>query len=163
MDKAAAHFGIDAIEIRRRNIDRSLPLQVRNRTHLRRGELPPTLEMAIEHIDLTSSRAPQKPARAGGRYLGIGFSTFSERTGYGSPAFAARGMDITPGWETSKLRRSWGWLGASARRHTGRACVPRSAQIIADEIGVEPSRIGWCMATPTGRLTAGAPLAQVDH
>ena len=24
---------------------------------------------------------------------------FNERTGYGTPAFAARGMDITPGYE----------------------------------------------------------------
>ena len=45
-------------------------------------------------------RARQAAARAERRYLGIGLSTFCERTGYGSPAFAARGMEVTPGWET---------------------------------------------------------------
>ncbi len=30
-------------------------------------------------------------------------ATFSERTGYGTPAFAARGMEMTPGWETVDL------------------------------------------------------------
>ena len=50
-----------------------------------------TLEMAVRAVDLPAFRARQTAERANGRCLGIGFATFSERTGYGSPAFAARG------------------------------------------------------------------------
>ena len=54
-------------------------------------------------VDVPAFRARQAKARADGRYLGLGFATFSERTGYGTPAFAARGMEVTPGWETVEL------------------------------------------------------------
>ena len=85
----------------------------------------------------------QKQARAQGRYLGIGFSTFSERTGYGSPAFAARGMEITPGWENVEITMDPSGLveariGSSPH---GQGLRTTLAQIIADEIGVEPQQI----------------------
>ena len=160
MDKAAAQFGIDPIEIRRRNLIDRFPYKSATGLTFDEASYRQTLEMAIEHIDLTSFRARQKQARAEGRYLGIGFSTFSERTGYGSPAFAARGMDITPGWENVEITMDPSGLveariGSSPH---GQGLRTTLAQIIADEIGVEPSRrSGWCMATPTARLTAGAP------
>ena len=94
-------------------------------------------------IDLPAFRARQREARAQGRYLGIGFATFSERTGYGSPAFAARGMEITPGWETVILTIDpSGFVEAriGASPH-GQGLRTTLAQIIADEIGVPPQTI----------------------
>ena len=68
-------------------------------------------------------RAPE------GRHLGLGFATFYERTGYGTPAFAARGMEITPGYETviSPSTRPASSRPASAPRRTARACARRCA------------------------------------
>jgi carbon-monoxide dehydrogenase large subunit len=76
-------------------------------------------------------------------YLGIGIATFSERTGYGSPAFAARGMDITPGWETVEIAmdpsgRIEARIGASPH---GQGLLTTLAQIIADEVGVAPQDV----------------------
>jgi carbon-monoxide dehydrogenase large subunit len=85
----------------------------------------------------------QKQVRAKGRYLGIGFATFSERTGYGSPAFAARGMEITPGWENVEITMDpSGFVEAriGSSPH-GQGLRTTLAQIIADEIGVEPQLI----------------------
>ena len=79
-------------------------------------------------------------ARAQGRHLGIGFATFSERTGYGSPAFAARGMEITPGWETVEITMDpSGFVEAriGASPH-GQGLRTTLAQIIAEEVGVAP-------------------------
>ena len=60
--------------------------------------------MAAQAADVAGfPRSARRTARAQGRYLGLGFATFSERTGYGTPAFAARGMEVTPGWETVEL------------------------------------------------------------
>ncbi len=92
----------------------------------------------MKAIDVPAFRARQKEARAKGRYLGIGFATFSERTGYGSPAFAARGMEITPGWETVILSVDpSGFVEAriGSSPH-GQGLRTTLAQIIADEIGV---------------------------
>ena len=44
-------------------------------------------------------RAPM----ADGRWLGLGISVFAERTGPGTPAFAARRIVITPGFERVEL------------------------------------------------------------
>jgi len=101
------------------------------------------MELAVKHIGLAEFRARQKAERARGRYLGIGFSTFSERTGYGTPAFAARGMEITPGWETVEISMDpSGFVEAriGASPH-GQGLRTTLAQIIADEIGVEPRMI----------------------
>ena len=99
--------------------------------------------MAVKAVDVPAFRKRQKEARAKGRYLGIGFATFSERTGYGSPAFAARGMEITPGWETvDRHGRPSGFVEAriGSSPH-GQGLRTTLAQIIADEIGVTPDMI----------------------
>jgi carbon-monoxide dehydrogenase large subunit len=100
MDKAANAFGIDVVDIRRRNLIDKFPYTSAIGLVYDEATYKQTLEMAVKAIDVPAFRARQKQARAQGRHLGIGFATFSERTGYGSPAFAARGMEITPGWET---------------------------------------------------------------
>jgi carbon-monoxide dehydrogenase large subunit len=143
MDKAAARFGIDPIEIRRRNLIDRFPYKSVTGLTFDEASYRQTLEMAVEHIDLPGFRARQKQSRAEGRYLGIGFSTFSERTGYGSPAFAARGMDITPGWENVEITMDPSGLveariGSSPH---GQGLRTTLAQIIADEIGVAPQQI----------------------
>ena len=99
MDKAAAAFNIDPIDIRRRNLIDKFPYTSATGLVFDEASYRQTLEMAVKAIDLPAFRARQKQVRAEGRHLGIGFATFSERTGYGSSAFAARGMEITPGWE----------------------------------------------------------------
>ena len=96
----------------------------------------------MQHIDVPAFRKRQQAARAAGRYLGLGFATFSERTGYGSPAFAARGMAITPGWETVELTidpSGFVELRIGSSPH-GQGLRTTLAQIIADELGVEPSQ-----------------------
>ena len=143
MDKAAASFDIDPVEIRRRNLIDHFPYKSVTGLTFDEASYRQTMEMAVEHIDVPAFRARQKQARAEGRYLGIGFSTFSERTGYGSPAFAARGMDITPGWENVEIVMDPSGLveariGSSPH---GQGLRTTLAQIIADEIGVEPHQI----------------------
>jgi len=100
MDKAAREIGIESVDIRRRNLIDKFPYTSAAGLKFDEASYKETLEMAVNAIDLADFRKRQSQARAKGRYLGLGFATFSERTGYGSQAFAARGMAITPGWET---------------------------------------------------------------
>ena len=97
MDKAAAAFDLGPDEIRRRNLIKKFPYTSATGLVFDEGSYVETLEQAIAHVDLGKFRVQQRDARTRGRYRGIGFATFSERTGYGSAAFAARGMEITPG------------------------------------------------------------------
>ena len=143
MDKAAATFAIDPVDIRRRNLIDKFPYTSAMGLVYDEASYQQTLEMAVKAIDVPAFRARQKKERAKGRHLGIGFATFSERTGYGSPAFAARGMDIVPGWDTVVLSVDpSGYVEAriGSSPH-GQGLRTTLAQIIADEIGVIPDVI----------------------
>jgi carbon-monoxide dehydrogenase large subunit len=68
---------------------------------------------------------------------------FSERTGPGTPAFAARRMVITPGFERVELLMDpSGFLEAriGSSPH-GQGLKTTLAQLIADEIGIAPKQI----------------------
>jgi carbon-monoxide dehydrogenase large subunit len=143
MDKAAAAFDLGPVEIRRRNLVKTFPHTSATGLVADEGSYVETLEKAVAHVDLTAFRARQRDARGRGRYLGIGLATFSERTGYGSPAFAARGMAITPGWETVEVAmdpsgRVEARIGASPH---GQGLGTTLAQLIADELGVTPQDV----------------------
>ena len=143
MDKAAPAFGIDPVDIRRRNLIDRFPYKSAMGLEYDEGTYKETLEMAVKAIDVPAFRKRQSDARAKGRYLGIGFATFSERTGYGSTAFAARGMEITPGWETVIISVDpSGYVEAriGSSPH-GQGLRTTLAQIVADEIGVVPAMI----------------------
>lgn len=143
MDKAAGAFGIEPTELRRRNLIDKFPYTSATALVFDDGTYRETMEMAIEAIGLGAFRKRQEDARLQGRYLGIGFATFSERTGYGSPAFAARGMEITPGFETVILTVDpSGFVEAriGSSPH-GQGLRTSLAQIIADEIGIDPQLI----------------------
>jgi carbon-monoxide dehydrogenase large subunit len=143
MDKAAAAFGIDPVDIRHRNLIGTFPYVSATGLTFDEGSYRQTLDMVVDAVDLPAFRARQRQARKQDRHLGIGIATFSERTGYGSPAFAARGMEITPGWETVILSVDpSGFVEAriGASPH-GQGLRTTLAQIIADQIGVAPDHI----------------------
>ena len=143
MDKAARAFGVEPAEIRRRNLIAKFPYTSAAGLKFDEASYKETLEMAAAAIDVPAFRKRQSEARAQGRYIGLGFATFSERTGYGSPAFAARGMAITPGWETVILTVDpSGFVEAriGSSPH-GQGLRTTLAQIIADELGVTPDVI----------------------
>jgi len=126
------------------------------------GSYVECLDKAAAYIDLPSFRAHQRKAREARSFLGIGFATFSERTGYGSPAFAARGMEITPRWETVEIvmdpsGRVEARIGASPH---GQGLRTTLAQLVADEIGVVPQDVrvvhGDTDRTPYGWGTFGS-------
>jgi carbon-monoxide dehydrogenase large subunit len=143
MDKAARAFALDPVDIRRRNLIDKFPYKSAMGLEYDEATYKETLEMAVKAVNLPAFRKRQKDSRAQGRHLGIGFATFSERTGYGSPAFAARGMEITPGWETVIVTVDPSGfvevrIGSSPH---GQGLRTTLAQIVADEIGIAPNMI----------------------
>ena len=156
MDVTAAQFGLEPVEIRRRNLIEKFPYTSATGLVFDEASYRQTLDMASEALDFPAFRRRQLQARSQERYLGIGFATFSERTGYGTPAFAARGMGVTPGWETVELTMDpSGYLelriGASPH---GQGLRTTLAQLVADELGLSPDRIrvvhGDTARTPYG-------------
>lgn len=143
MDTAGRSLGIDAVDMRRRNLIRSFPYTSVTGLTYDEGSYVECLEEAVRVLDLASLREEQRSAWGEGRYLGIGFSTFSERTGYGTPAFAARGMEVTPGYETVELTLDpSGMLEAriGASPH-GQGLETTLAQVLADQLALRPEDV----------------------
>ncbi len=156
MDRAGAKLGIDPVEMRRRNLVRSFPHTSPTGLVFDEASYLEAMEAAIRIADYPAFRARQAAARAEGRYLGIGLSVFSERTGYGTPAFAARKMAIVPGYETVDCEMGPSGhvtlrIGASPH---GQGLKTALAQLVADRIGIRPEDIrvvaGDTDATPYG-------------
>ena len=143
MDTAARRFGLDPVEIRHRNLIDTFPYTSATGAVYDEGSYRESLDAAAEAIDLAAFRARQDEARSGGRYLGIGFSVFNERTGYGTPAFAVRSMEITPGYETVEITMdpSGGVEARIGAAPHGQGLHTSLSQIIADELGIDPERI----------------------
>jgi carbon-monoxide dehydrogenase large subunit len=143
MDVAARRLGLDPLEIRRRNLITAFPYTSATGVVYDAGSYLESMERAAELVDLEEFRRLQADALSDGRYLGIGFSVFSERTGYGTPTFAARSMGVTPGYETVDLSVDPSGqvelrIGASPH---GQGLATTLSQLVADEIGVDPGDV----------------------
>jgi carbon-monoxide dehydrogenase large subunit len=143
MDCAADRLGLNVLEIRRRNLTAEFPHTSVTGVMHDAGSYREAMEAAGRVVDFAQFRARQHTARADGRWLGLGMSVFAERTGPGSPAFAARRMVMTPGFERVELAMDpSGFLEAriGSSPH-GQGLKTTLAQLIADEIGVAPAEI----------------------
>lgn len=158
MDKAARRLGIDRIEIRRRNLimDQDFPYEGVNGVVYDEGSYLESLELCAERLDWSSWREVQASAREEGRLIGLGFSCFSERTGYGTSVFAGRGMSMVPGFDVAQVTMDPTGevtlaLGTSSH---GQGHQTTFAQVVADELGLRPSQVrvveGDTDATPYG-------------
>jgi carbon-monoxide dehydrogenase large subunit len=156
MDRAAARLGLDPVEIRRLNLVTAFPHRSPTGLVYDEGSYLQAMEAGVAAFDIPAFRARQAEARAKGRYLGLGLSVFSERTGYGTPAFAARKMEIIPGYETVECDMGPSGqvtlrIGASPH---GQGLRTALAQLVADRLGIAPRDIrvisGDTDATPYG-------------
>ena len=156
MDIAAGRLGIDRLELRHRNLVSTFPYKTVTGPVYDEGSYRESLVCAEHAIDLPSFRRRQAEALASGRHLGVGFSVCNERSGYGTPAFAARSMDITPGYERVEIAMDSSGgvtlrIGASPH---GQGLQQALRQLVADELGVRPEQIrvihGDTDATPYG-------------
>ncbi|MGE4245177.1 MAG: xanthine dehydrogenase family protein molybdopterin-binding subunit [Parvibaculaceae bacterium] len=156
MDCAAARLGMDPAEVRRINLVSAFPYKTVTGIVYDEGSYVKSLETALDTIDVSAFRARQREALASGRHIGLGLSVFNERSGYGTPAFAARSMEITPGYERVEIAMDPSGavdirIGASPH---GQGLQQALRQLIADELGIEPGDVrvvhGDTDATPYG-------------
>lgn len=143
LDVAARRLGLCPVAIRERNLVREFPYVTATGMVLDQATHVEALQRAAELIDVAAFRHRQDAARIQGRFIGLGFSCFAERTGYGTPAFAARGMAITPGYErvAMVMDPSGGvTLRIGASPH-GQGLRTSLSQLVADRLGLMPGQI----------------------
>lgn len=141
MDKAARRLGMSRVAIRERNLILPDQFPYKGVTGIvyDEGSYLESLRRCADALDFDSWERRQAKARAQGRLLGLGLACFSERTGYGTPVFAARGMAITPGFETAEIRMdpSGGIVVRVGTASHGQGHETSLAQVVAEQVGVD--------------------------
>ncbi|MHC5263721.1 xanthine dehydrogenase family protein molybdopterin-binding subunit [Streptomyces sp. UC4497] len=155
-ERAARELGLDPVEIRRRNVITEFPYTGVNNITYDPGSYLESLDLCEQLVKDEGWYEKQAAAAAGGRYLGIGYSCFSERTGYGSTAFAQRKMQVVPGFDISEVRMdtSGAVTVTSGTMSHGQSHETTFAQIVADELGLELGKVKLHQGD-TDRVTYG--------
>ncbi|MFG2005259.1 xanthine dehydrogenase family protein molybdopterin-binding subunit [Spirillospora sp. NPDC048911] len=138
-ERAARELAIDPVEIRRRNLITEFPYTGVNDITYDPGSY-------LESLDLCEQVLKDEgwyDRRNEGRFIGIGYSCFSERTGYGSAAFAKRKMAVVPGFDMAEIRMD---LTGAVTVTTGTMSHGQShettlAQLVADRLGLDIAQI----------------------
>ena len=147
-ERAARELGLDPVEIRRRNVITEFPYTGVNQITYDPGSY-------LESLNLC-----EKILRDEGWYertdVGIGYACFSERTGYGSDAFAKRRMAVVPGFDISEVRMdtSGAVVVTTGTMSHGQGHETTMAQIVADELGLGLDQVKIVQGD-TDRITYG--------
>lgn len=141
MDRLARKLGMDPLELRRKNMLRpeDLPWTTASGAVYDSGDYPLSLDMAANAIGYDAHRAARSNTLPDGRRVGIGFSSFIERTGYASARFLMKRGSQFGAHESLTLRanRSGGidiYTGVSS---IGQSTETAMAQVCADVLGVD--------------------------
>ncbi|MBI2460606.1 MAG: molybdopterin-dependent oxidoreductase [Candidatus Rokubacteria bacterium] len=158
-DLAAAELGIDPVEIRRRNFipPEAFPYKAPSGLTYDTGRYALTLDKALEILDYPGFRAEQARLRGEGRYLGLGISTFVETAGTGpSKALPVSGFE----YGAVRVEATGKVTVLTGISPHGQGQETTFAQIVADELGVEPEDVivlhGDTAVVPAGFGTGGS-------
>jgi carbon-monoxide dehydrogenase large subunit len=158
VDIAARRIGIDALELRRRNVLGADDMPYTNAGGLRYEAVTPaeTLERAAALIDYDDFRREQNAARAAGRYVGIGLGLYVEPSGAAFEWLAteAATIRVLPGGLVQVA------IGAVSH---GQSVETTIAQVVAEHLGVAFGDVfvvqSDSAATPYGGGTQGSRTA----
>ncbi|MFE5123572.1 xanthine dehydrogenase family protein molybdopterin-binding subunit [Streptomyces sp. NPDC056669] len=155
-ERAARELGLDPVEIRRRNVITDFPYTGVNNITYDPGSYLESLNLCERVVRDEGWYDTRTAAAAEGRHIGIGYACFSERTGYGSSAFAQRKMQVVPGFDISEVRMdtSGAVTVTTGTMSHGQSHETTMAQIVADALGLDIARVKLHQGD-TDRVTYG--------
>lgn len=136
MDRVAAELGIDPTELRRKNFPQpdEFPFATATGLVYDSGDYAKALDKALAVVDYQKLRAEQARARAAGRLVGIGVSTYVEICAIGPSVMLPSG-----GWDSATVRveptgKATVMTGVSPH---GQGEETSFAQIVAEMLGID--------------------------
>ena len=169
-DLVAAELGLDPVEVRRKNFipadefpyDPGILSGLKYDT----GDYEKTLDRALEIVDYDGFRSEQEAARADGRLLGIGFSTYVELCGVAPSAWIGTGGE---GWGAglweSRVHLTGKVVVTTGSQAHGQGHETTMAQVVAGELGIPVEDVtvehSDTLGTPFGYGTYGSRSAAV--
>jgi carbon-monoxide dehydrogenase large subunit len=145
MDRLARRLGMDPVEVRALNMLKpdELPWVNPVGAIYDSGDYETSLRMAATAVDYDSYRERGRVPGADGRYRGIGFSSYVERTGVASPKGDEETGSLFGTHESVTLRANWSgdvdlYTGVSS---FGQGSETVFAQICSDGVGIDYDRV----------------------
>lgn len=137
LDRAARAFGIDPVEIRRRNLVDQFPYEMCTGPILESGSFRECLEELVALMDLPALRRRQQDEQDERRLLGIGVVSFLE------PSGAAFPDSVTTGFESASVRMAadGSVTVMSGMQNIGQGVETAIAQVAADRLGCTPDEV----------------------
>ncbi len=160
VDMVARQLGMEACELRRKNLVPVLPYTSVTNEYYDSGDFLKVWDNLMAQIDLPAFRREQHAARADGRYLGIGFACGVELSGVASDLLVP--MENQPGYGAATVRVDprGKVLVFGGDAPGGQGHETTTAQVIASQFGIEPNDIvlttGDTGTTPFGAGSIGA-------
>jgi len=142
-ERAARELRMDPVEIRRRNLITVFPYTGVNGVTYDPGSYLESLDLCEQVLRDEGWYDRRAEADERGRFVGIGYSCFNERTGYGSGAFAKRKMQVVPGFDISEIRMdvSGSVVVTTGTMSHGQGHETTLAQIVADRLGLDITKV----------------------
>lgn len=155
-ERAARELGVGAVEIRRRNLITEFPYTGVNGVTYDPGSYLESLNLCERILREEGWYDRKRELAEQGRDLGIGYSCFSERTGYGTGAFAKRQMAVVPGFDISEIRMdtTGSVVVTTGTMSHGQSHETTMAQIVADRLGLDLTQVK-IQQGDTDRITYG--------
>jgi carbon-monoxide dehydrogenase large subunit len=169
MDVAAAALKMDPVEIRRKNFIPKFDNGYQTKVALSydSGNYGGSLDKLLGMLDYKKFRADQTAARAQGRLMGIGFSTYIEACSI-APSKVVGSLGAQAGlWESGKVQvHPTGKVSVFTGSHShGQGHETTMAQIVADHLGIPMDDVeivhGDTGRVPFGMGTYGSRSASV--
>ena len=139
IDAVARAVNREAADVRAENLvpGSAMPYVNITNKHYDTGDYPASLQTARDMIGLDQFRTEPKQDQQG-RYLGIGFATYTEQSAHGTKVFAAWGLPLVPGYDQAHVKLTPdGALEIKAGIHTiGQGLETTLAQIAHEQTGV---------------------------
>ncbi len=176
IDAYAREIGMDPAEVRRKNYWKNdqFPAVTNFGLAIDSGDYETNLDKLLDMADYAGLRQMQADARAEGRYIGIGLSTYLEICGFGPSVLSEIGF----GWNNYGLPSSFSGSGLVRVNPDGSATViigtgPSGqghettwSQIVSSVLGIDTDMIrvshGDTAESPMGVGTFGSRSAAVD-
>jgi aerobic carbon-monoxide dehydrogenase large subunit len=143
MERAGRQLGIDALDVRRRNLITTFPYRGVNNITYDPGSYLGSLNLCEQTLHEEGWYSRTRAAAEQGRIVGIGYACYSERTGLASGAFSERKPKALVSFDLSDITMD---VAGAVRVTTGTLSHGQShettlAQIVADRLGLPLGKV----------------------
>ena len=145
IDAIARTVGRDPCAVREENLVTGADMPYSNiaKKAFDSGDYPSSLRRVMEMLEHHSFAERQRKARAEGRFLGLGFATYTEQSAHGTSVFASWGLPIVPGYDGATVRLTAdGTLEVKVGVHShGQGMETTLAQVACEITGIAPDQV----------------------